>query len=116
MAKILEFRRVAPKAVETPKPRTVVEDLDDDISAIVDDYSLSPANRRWLLENMLMNMDEELQEYKLELERAERTLDALVKTAEQEIEVAYKQYIERVIEMTHSVTNVTRKKSSKRRS
>src|SRR5450759_723231 len=91
MAKILEFKRkLEVKEAEVPP---ALEDMDDEISAIVNDYSLTPANRRWLLENMLMDINDKLEAYKLELERAERKLEALVLTGEKEIEAAYNEYI-----------------------
>jgi len=110
MGKVLEFKKITQKIKELHQIQTLLEDVDDDISAIVNDYSLTPANRRWLLENMLMDIDDKLEEYKRELDLAERKLEALVKASEKEIETAYNEYIARVNSLTHSVKNITRKK------
>ena len=108
MGKVLEFKKVARKIRELQQIQTLLEDVNDDISAIVNDYSLTPANRRWLLENMLMDIDDRLEQYKRELDLAERKLEALVKTSEQEIETAYKEYIARVTSLTQSVKSITK--------
>jgi succinate dehydrogenase flavin-adding protein (antitoxin of CptAB toxin-antitoxin module) len=110
MGKILEFKKVTQKIKELQQIQTILEDVDDDISAIVNDHSLTPSNRRYLLENMLMDIDEKLEEYKRELDKAERKLEALVRASEKEIEAAYNEYIARVTSLTHSVNNITRKK------
>ena len=115
MGKVLEFKKITQKIKELHRIQTLLEDVDDDISAIVHDYSLTPANRRWLLENMLMNIDDRLGEYKRELDLAERKLEALVTASEKEIEAAYKEYVARVTSLTHSVKSLT-KKSSQRNS
>jgi hypothetical protein len=108
MGKVLEFTKIKQKDKELDQIRTFEDDANDEISAIVNDYSLTPANRRWLLENMLMNIDDKLEEYRRELELAERKLAALVKASEKEIEAAYNEYIARVTSLTDSVKNVTK--------
>jgi hypothetical protein len=108
VAKILEFKRVAQQTVKTSEMKFAPAEVEDDISAVVNDYSLTPANRRWILENMLMNIDERLEEYKKELEKAERKLDALVKAAEKEISAAYSEFHARVGGMTDAVKKLTR--------
>lgn len=107
MAKILPFRRVKPEAKKQYEVLDI-PNLAEDISAIMNDYSLTPANRHWILENMLMNIDEQLEEYKKELERAERKLDALVKSAEKDIIKAYSEFDTHVSRMTQAVRKLTR--------
>jgi len=109
MAKILQFKRATQAVATTSEANALLEDVEDDISAIVNDYSLTSANRRWLLENMLMNIDDKLEEYKRELDRAERKLESLAQSGEKEIEAAYNEYIACVTDMTHSVRNLTKK-------
>ena len=109
MGKVLEFKKLSQKIKELHQIQNLLEDVDDDISAIVNDYSLTPANRRWLLENMLMDIDDKLEEYKRELDLAERKLEALVKASEKEIEAAYNEYIARVTSLTNSVKSITKK-------
>jgi len=114
MGKVLEFKKITQKIKELHQIQTLLEDVDDDISSIVNNYSLTPANRRWLLENMLMDIDDKLEEYKRELDLAERKLEALVKASEKEIANAYNEYIARVTRLTHSVNNITRKNSQQK--
>ena len=114
MGKILEFKKVTRKIKELHQIQTILEDVDDDISTIVNDHSLTPSNRRWLLENMLMDIDEKLEEYKRELNLAERKLEALVKSSEKEIEAAYKEYIARVTSLTVSVKSLSTKKKQQK--
>ena len=109
MGKVIEFKKISQKIKELHQIQTILEDVDDDISSIVNDHSLTPANRRWLLENMLMDIDEKLEGYKRELDLAERKLEALVKASEKEIEAAYQEYIARVTSLTNSVRNMTKK-------
>lgn len=111
MAKILEFKRVARK-VETPDATKVkAGDVEDDISAVLNDFSLTPANRRWILENMLMDMDDQLVHYTRELEKAEKRLETLVKSAEKEIAAAYSEYTSQVEGMTRAVKKLTKSSS-----
>jgi hypothetical protein len=109
MGKVIEFKKVTQKIRELHQIQNLLEDVNDDISAIANDHSLTPANRRWLLENMLMDIDEKLEQYKRELDLAERKLEALVRSSEKEIEAAYHEYIARVTSLTESVKNLTRK-------
>ena len=111
MGKILQFKQASKETRELQGIKVLIEDVDDDISAIVNDFSLTPANRRWLLENMLMDIDDKLEQYKHELDQAERKLEALVKASEKEIEAAYIEYISRVKNLTRSVENITKKNS-----
>jgi len=116
MGKVLEFRKITQKIKELHQIQALLEDVDDDISAIVNDYSLTPANRRWLLENMLMDIDDKLEQYKQELNQAERKLELLVRASEQEIEAAYNEYIARVTNLTISVKNATKPKKVQQKS
>lgn len=104
MGKVLEFRR---KEVKKPQQPLFGGGLEDDVAAILNDYSLTPANRRWLLENMLMDIDEQLEEYKRELERAETRLDRLVQSAETDIGSAYAEFERSVRSMTREVEKLT---------
>lgn len=114
MGKVLEFRKAARKATEIEQIEQLIHEVDDDISAIANDHSLTPANRRWLLENLLMDIDDQLEEYKRELELAERKLEAVVRASEREMDAAYREYIDRVTALTHSVKNLTRRNSRRR--
>ena len=114
MGKVIEFKKLSQKIKELHQIQAVLEDVDDDISAIVNDFSLTPANRRWLLENMLMDIDDKLEQYKEELDQAERKLEALVRASEKEIEAAYNEYITRVKSLTRSVENLTKTNSSRK--
>ena len=111
MAKILPFRRTKKEANQ--KIESVIDKayMDHDISAILNDYSLTPANRHWILENMLMNIDDQLEEHKRELERAERKLEALVRSAEMEIIQAYSEFERSVRGITQEVKKLTRASS-----
>jgi hypothetical protein len=116
MGKVLEFRKITQKIKELHQIQALLEDVDDDISAIVNDYSLTPANRRWLLENMLMDIDDKLEQYKQDLNQAERKLELLVRASEKEIEAAYHEYIARVTSLTISVKNATKPKKVQQKS
>jgi hypothetical protein len=78
MGKVIPFRRVTPRN-QSQHVRS------DDLGAIVNDDTLTAAQRHWLLEKMLAGIDEQLDRYQKELEKAERTLNALVTSAEQSI-------------------------------
>jgi methyl coenzyme M reductase subunit C-like uncharacterized protein (methanogenesis marker protein 7) len=112
MAKILEFRRVAQPVNKPEQRKFVADDTEDDINAIMNDYSLTPANRRWILENMLMDIDDQLEEYKKELIKAEIKLDTVVQAAEKEISTAYKEFNAHVGGMTRAVRRLTRNSQS----
>ena len=114
MGKVLPFKRVKQEVKALKEPALDARRFDDDISAILNDYSLTPSNRHWILENMLMNIDEQLEEYKNELERAERKLEALVKSAETEIAAAYNDFETHVQGMTKAVRKLTRASSRER--
>jgi Mg2+ and Co2+ transporter CorA len=116
MGKVLEFRKITQKIKELHQIQALLEDVDDDISAIVNNYSLTPANRRWLLENMLMDIDDRLEQYKQDLNQAERKLELLVRASEKEIEAAYNEYIARVTSLTISVKNATKPKKVQHKS
>jgi dsRNA-specific ribonuclease len=116
MAKILEFRKVKQEAklLQEMLEETVASDaFEQDINAIMNDYSLTPANRRWLLENMLMNIDEKLEAYKKELDQAERKLETVVSAAEREIESAYREFDRHVRGMTKEVKQLTGSRRSR---
>ena len=109
MGKVLKFKK-AKKHVE-PFSRVAaieIDDLEDEVTAILNDFSLTPANRRWILENMLMNIDRQLEAYKKELEKAEQKLETAVKGAEQEIAVAYFRFDSEVRGMEKAVKKLTR--------
>ena len=78
MGKVIPFRRVTQRN-QSQHVRS------DDLRAIVNDDTLTAAQRHWLLEKMLAGIDEQLDRYQKELEKAERTLNALVTSAEQSI-------------------------------
>jgi hypothetical protein len=115
MGKILQFKLASKETRELQGIRVLIEDVDDDISAIVNDFSLTPANRRWLLENMLMDIDDRLEHYKQEFTQAERKLEQMVRSSEREIEAAYHEYIACVKHLTRSAENVARKEAKRRR-
>ena len=107
MGKILEFnsaRKQVKKHYDASEPNI---EADDSISAILNDHSLTVANRHWLLENLLMNIDEQLEAYRKELDRAESRLDTLVKSAEKEIASAYREFNAHLGVMTHAVRKLT---------
>ena len=107
MAKILSFSKMQQAIKKRRDTEAHLQGIEDDISSILNDYSLSPANRRWKLENMLMNVDEQLELYKKELEKAERKLDAVVTSAEKEIAKAYGEFEIQVRGMTRAVKKLT---------
>ncbi|HBA87675.1 MAG TPA: hypothetical protein DCZ75_06715 [Geobacter sp.] len=108
MGKVLQFKKVTKIADKNRNTEALSEQIEDEISAVINNCSLTPSNRRWILENMLMNMDDQLEEYKKELDRAERTLNALVKSAEREIAAAYLDFDSQVRTMTRAVKKLTR--------
>lgn len=114
MGKVLPFKRVKQEVEALKEPAVDARRFDDDINAILNDYSLTPSNRHWILENMLMNIDEQLEEYKKELERAERKLEALVKSAEAEIASAFNEFESHLQGMTKEVRKLTRASSRER--
>jgi archaellum component FlaC len=111
MGKVLPFKRVKPEVKALKEPAVDARSFDDDISAVINDFSLTPSNRHWILENMLMNIDEQLEEYKKELERAESKLEALVKSAETDIASAFNEFESHVQGMTKTVRKLTRASS-----
>ncbi|GFO67508.1 hypothetical protein GMLC_10870 [Geomonas limicola] len=115
MAKILEFKKItAHLKAELQHFRESRPETDDEISRIVNDPSLTPAQRRWLLENLLMDLDEKLEAYKHELELAEKRLERVVKASERQIEAAYAEYLGRIARLTEQVHDLTREKGHKR--
>lgn len=114
MAKILQFRRTKQEAKVKHVPALEPDEFEDDVNAILNDYTLTPANRRWLLENMLMDIDDQLEEYRRELEKAERKLQRMVTSAEKDIESAYREFDEHVRGMTSAVKKLTRRRSRSR--
>lgn len=103
MAKILQFKRVKTEVEEPTKIDHEVDHIEGYLSAVIENYSLTVANRHWILENMLMDICDQLEGYKKELEEAEKRLDTLVKMAEKEIEAAYCEFNAHVGDMTHAV-------------
>jgi len=115
MAKILRFKSLQQRLQqrlheELDHLHAAGREADDDITDIVNDPSLTPAHRRWLLENLLMDLDDQLVQYRRELELAERKLERTVASSERLIEEAYQEYVERVGELTDGVKNLTRRK------
>jgi len=114
MAKILEFKKIAATLkAELQHLRESHPGADDEIERIVNDPSLTPAQRRWLLENLLMDLDEKLQGYKHELELAEKRLERVVNASQRQIELAYAEYLDRISQLTGQVNDLTRKKEHK---
>ncbi|WP_183353591.1 hypothetical protein [Geomonas silvestris] len=111
MAKILEFKRITARLKAELKQHP---ESDDAIDRIVNDPSLPPAQRRWLLENLLMDLDEKLQEYKHELELAEKRLERVVSASQRQIEAAYAEYLDRITKLTGQVHDLTRNKGHRR--
>ncbi|HJV35804.1 hypothetical protein [Geomonas sp.] len=113
MGKVLEFRRVKQDVKFKQEPVVEVDELEEDILAIMNDYSLTPSNRRYILENMLMDIDEQLDEYRKELERAELKLNSMVNAAEEDIIAAYGEFEKQVTDMTKAVKRLTRRRRSR---
>lgn len=107
MAKVISFQKMKQAFQQRKDAKRIIRDTEDDISAVLNDYSLTPAHRRWKLENMLMNIDEQLDQYKKELEAAERRLNAVVTAAEDDIARAYGEFEAKVRGMTRSVKKLT---------
>jgi hypothetical protein len=114
MGKILEFGKKRRKLAQAGQLQVSPEHLEDEISAVANDHSLPPAQRRWLLENLLMDMDEQLEAYKREMELAEREMEATVRASEREIEAAYREYLARLEQLTRSVQNLPRRNGRQR--
>ena len=108
MAKILAFKRVQRQAAQTPVPMDKeAGDFEGYVSSVLNDYALTVANRHWILQNMLMDIDDQLDGYKKELEEAEKKLDTLVQSAELEIAAAYSEFNAHVGGMTRAVKKLT---------
>jgi len=107
MAKIIQFKKMQQAIKKRRDTEAHLQGIEDDISAILNDYSLTPSNRRWKLENMLMNVDEQLEQYRKELEQAELKLGTLVTSAEMEISRAYAEFESQVRGMTRAVKKLT---------
>jgi len=107
MGKVLQFKRVKQEAPSQREAGVQMPDFEDDISAVINDHSLTAANRHWILENMLMNIDDRLEEYKRELEKAEIRLNELVNSAQGDIAQAYRDFEAHVSGMTRAVRKLT---------
>lgn len=107
MGKIISLEQMRQAIKKRREAEALLQGTEDDITAILNDYSLTPANRRWKLENMLMDADEQLEQYRKELETAERKLNALVASAENEITRAYGEFESKVRGMTIAVRKLT---------
>ncbi|WP_224983914.1 hypothetical protein [Geomonas agri] len=107
MAKIISLEKTRQAIKKRREAEALLRGTEDDITAILNDYSLTPANRRWKLENMLMDVDEQLEQYRKDLEAAERKLNALVARAEGEIARAYGEFESKVSGMTMAVRKLT---------
>lgn len=115
MAKILEFKRITARLkAELRHLQETHPESDDAIDRIVNDPSLTPAQRRWMLENLLMDLDEKLQDYKNELELAEKRLERVVSASQRQIEAAYAEYLDRITQLTGQVHDLTRNKGHRR--
>lgn len=84
MGKVIPFRKIK-KDTPTRTETMTVELGFERIHAILDDDSLTAAERHWILENMLLQIEEQLEQHQKELEKAERKLHDLVQAAEQNI-------------------------------
>ncbi|MBU5638400.1 hypothetical protein KOM00_16870 [Geomonas sp. Red69] len=107
MGKIISLEQTRQAIKKRREAEALLRSTEDDITVILNDYSLTPANRRWKLENMLMDVDEQLDQYRRELEAAERKLNALVASAEGEIARAYGEFESKVRGMTIMVRKLT---------
>lgn len=107
MGKVLEFKPLKKEVTELDGFDIQTDGIGSYIDAVMNDYSLTVANRHWILQNMLMDIDDELAGYSKELEVAERKLDTLVKSAEKEIAAAYRDFNAHVGGLTHAVRTLT---------
>jgi protein subunit release factor A len=107
MAKILEFKRVKREAEKLEEIEVETDDVARYIDTVMNNYSLTVSNRHWILENMLMDIDDRLEEYRKELEKAEQKLETLVKSAEAQITEAYTEFTAQVGGMTRAVRKLT---------
>ena len=107
MAKILEFKRMHIQVENLKEIDIETDDISAYVHSIMNDCSLTVANRHWILENALMNINEKLDEYKIELEKAELRLNTLVTSAELEISAAYTEFNAHIAGMTRAVKSLT---------
>jgi hypothetical protein len=107
MGKVLEFKRVEKEVKDLQYFDIETDGIGQYIEAVMNDYSLTVANRHWILQNMLMDMDDQLAGYSRELNEAEKKLDTLVQAAEQEIAAAYSEFYAHVGGLTQAVKNLT---------
>lgn len=107
MAKVISLQKMKQAMAKRKESEAEVQGTEDEITRIINDCSLTPAHRHWKLENLLMNMDDQLEQYKKDLEIAERTLDTLVAAAENDILQAYDEFETRVRVLTRAVQKLT---------
>ena len=103
MAKVISLQKMKQAIAKRKESEAKIRGTEDEIARIVNDYSLTSAHRHWKLENLLMNMDDQLEQYKRELESAERTLNKMVAAAENDILKAHDEYESRVRVLTRAV-------------
>lgn len=107
MVNLIHFKEMKQVIQRRKETAAELQGTEDVISEIINDYSLTPAHRRWKLENMLMNVDDQLEQYRKELEVAELTLNALVSAAENEMVRAYGEFEAKARVMTRAVEKLT---------
>jgi|GEM_PF-1768026 len=107
MGKVLPFNRIRKEVEAEEAPEVEIDDFESYIGSILGDCSLTIANRYWIMENLLMDIDEQLAEYRKSLDVAERILEMQVQAAEREIAAAYLEFNEQVDSMTRAVKKFT---------
>lgn len=107
MAKIISLQKVRQAIQKRRETEEQLRDTEDVITAIMNDHSLAHNVKRFRLENMLMNVDEQLEQYKKEMETAERTLNAMVAVAERDIARAYGEFEAQMRGMTLAIRKLT---------
>lgn len=107
MAKVISLQKVRQAIQKRRETEEQLRDTEDVITAIMNDHSLAHSVKRFRLENMLMNVDEQLELYRKEMESAERTLNAMVAAAERDISRAYGEFEAQMRGMTLAVRKLT---------
>lgn len=107
MAKVISLQKMKHAIAKRKESEAEIRGTEDEIARIINDCSLTPAHRHWKLENLLMNMDDQLEQYKRELQIAERALNTVVAAAENDILQAYDEFESRVRVLTRAVEKLT---------
>jgi hypothetical protein len=107
MGKVLPFKRIDREFPAPTSAEADTDDLESYIGSILGDCSLTVANRYWILENLLMDLDDQLEEYRRSLEVAEKRLELQVQDAERQIAAAYFEFNDHVSTMTQAVKRLT---------